>query len=89
MRLVRLYARYSGQSRTSAVANFDGGLSNNLVTVGRDNNRGDNEQLGNYLDDHFCNYNKRINNGWFHNEWDDDQHLDQRINRHDRDRLDI
>ena len=55
-----------------------------------DHNWGDNEQLGNYIDDHhFCNYNKRINNGWFHNEWDDNQHLDQRINRHDRYRHDI
>ncbi len=87
MRHARLYAGYSGQNRTSAVANFDGGLSNDL---GFDHNWGDNEQLGNYIDDHhFCNYNKRINNGWFHNEWDDNQHLDQRINRHDRYRHDI
>jgi hypothetical protein len=96
MRHARLDARHSRQSGASAVAHFDDGVYNDLGdAVGCDNNWGDNEQLGKYIDyHHFRNYNQRINNGWFDNQWDDSQRNDhqrndKRIDRDGHDRINL
>ena len=91
MRLVRLYARHSGQSGAGAVAHCDGIYNDYIHAGGFDNNWVDNEWLGNCLDDHhFRDYNQRINNDWFDDERDDDKRNNfDWIDRYDSDRLDL